>query len=75
MRYIPGQEHYVLTYPKPGAVSFWRCWPMESPVDVLLANGEPIQERAKAMLVCGFRKVKRPRRARPGGAKDGDLGG
>jgi hypothetical protein len=92
MRYVEGQEHYVLTYPKPGAASFWRCWPMESPVDVLMptgeravldgnlalqrivvdpwanhilmdyapylqrakADGKPIKDRAKALLVFGF---------------------
>ncbi|MHC4887076.1 MAG: hypothetical protein ACYTGH_18520, partial [Planctomycetota bacterium] len=92
MRYVKGQEHYILTYPRPGVASFWRCWPMESPVDVLMptgeravldgnlalqrivvdpgenhilmdyapylqqakADGKPIKDRARALLVFGF---------------------
>jgi len=34
MRFLKGQEHYILTEPKSGSYSFWRNWPSPSPIEV-----------------------------------------
>jgi hypothetical protein len=39
MRYLPGQEHYLLTEPRSGAVAFTRMWPMVSPIEATTPDG------------------------------------
>jgi hypothetical protein len=39
MRYLPGQEHYLLTEPRSGAFAFTRMWPMVSPIEATVPGG------------------------------------
>ena len=94
MKYLPGQEHYLLTEPRSGAFAFTRMWPMVSPIEATVPggvtvatdgnlalqrltisprecriemdyapylqkqrDGQPLDDRAQALLVFGMEKA------------------
>jgi len=42
MKYLPGQEHYLLTEPRSGAYAFTRMWPMVSPIEATVPGGATV---------------------------------